>query len=91
MTCPTISSTSPSTLPATFLYAGIDVERCGVFTGTRGRQLAGRCALIPTGPFPYRDEWRQLVAAMEATLLLHRHRPGARSSRRNTCTTAPAA
>jgi len=64
-------------LPATFLYAGIDVERCGVFTGTRGRQLAGRCALIPTGPFPYRDEWRQLVAAMEATLLLHRHRPGA--------------
>ena len=29
-------------LPATFIYAGIDVERCGVFTGTRGRQLAGR-------------------------------------------------
>src|SRR5690348_5610727 len=26
-------------LPATFIYAGIDVERCGVFTGTRGRQL----------------------------------------------------
>ena len=43
-------------LPATFIYAGIDVERCGVFTGTRGRQLAGRCELICTGPFPYRDE-----------------------------------
>ena len=41
-------------LPATFIYAGIDVERCGVFTGTRGRQLAGRCELICTGAFPYR-------------------------------------
>src|SRR5262249_42801078 len=35
-------------LPATFVYAGIDVERCGVFTGTRGRQLAGRCGLTCT-------------------------------------------
>ena len=52
-----------------------------MFTGTRGRQLAGRCALIRTGPFPYRDEWRQLVAAMEAALRLHRHRP-ARSEQR---------
>src|SRR5689334_807646 len=63
-------------LPATFIYAGIDVERCGVFTGTRGRQLAGRCELICTGPFPYRDEWAQLIAALEATLRLHRHEPG---------------
>jgi hypothetical protein len=39
-------------LPATFIYAGIDVEQSGVFTGTRGRQLAGRCELICTGPFP---------------------------------------
>ncbi|MGE3284823.1 MAG: ATP-binding protein [Pseudonocardia sp.] len=63
-------------LPATFIYAGIDVERSGVFTGTRGRQLAGRCSLIATGAFPYREEWRQLVAGMEATLRLHKHRPG---------------
>ena len=63
-------------LPATFIYAGIDVERCGVFTGTRGRQLAGRCELICTGAFPYRDEWTQLIAALEATLRLHRHEPG---------------
>ncbi len=35
-------------LPATFIYAGIDVERCGVFTGTRGRQLAG--AATATSP-----------------------------------------
>lgn len=63
-------------LPATFIYAGIDVERCGVFTGTRGRQLAGRCGLICTGAFPYRDEWAQLGAPLEATLRLHRHEPG---------------
>ena len=64
-------------LPATFIYAGIDVERSGVFTGTRGHQLAGRCALIPTGPFPYGEQWRGLVAAMETTLRLHHHQPGA--------------
>ena len=63
-------------LPATFIYAGIDVERCGVFTGTRGRQLAGRCELICTGAFPYREEWTQLIAALEATLRLHHHEPG---------------
>jgi hypothetical protein len=48
-----------------------------VFTGTRGRQLAGRCGLICTGAFAYRDEWAQLIAALEATLRLHRHQPGA--------------
>jgi hypothetical protein len=63
-------------LPATFVYAGIDVERSGLFTGTRGRQLAGRCAVINTGPFPYKEEWTQLVAAMEDALRLHRHQPG---------------
>jgi hypothetical protein len=63
-------------LPATFVYAGIDVERSGVFTGTRGRQLAGRCAVINTGPFPYGQEWKALTAAMEGTLRLHRHEPG---------------
>lgn len=64
-------------LPATFVYAGIDVERSGVFTGTRGRQLAGRCCLINTGLFPYNGEWKSLVAAMEGTLRLHHHESGA--------------
>jgi hypothetical protein len=41
-----------------------------------GRQLAGRCELICTGAFPYRPEWAQLIAALEATLRLHRHEPG---------------
>ena len=39
-------------LPATFVYAGINVERSGLFTGVRGKQIAGRCVLINTGPFP---------------------------------------
>ena len=67
-------------LPATFVYAGIDVERSGLFTGVRGRQLAGRCVTVSTGPFPFRDEWWQLVSAMESTLRLHRHEPGSLSA-----------
>lgn len=63
-------------LPATFVYAGIEVEKSGLFTGTRGRQLAGRCGVIHTSAFPDAKEWRQLVAAMEGTLRLHRHKPG---------------
>jgi len=47
------------------------------FTGTRGRQLAGRCGLICAGAFPYAGEWAQLIAALEATLRLHHHEPGA--------------
>ena len=43
---------------------------------TRGRQLAGRCGVIHTSAFPDAKEWRQLIAAMEGTLRLHRHEPG---------------
>jgi hypothetical protein len=63
-------------LPATFVYAGINVERSGLFTGVRGKQLAGRCVLVNTGPFPYQQEWSRLVATLEAALRLHRHEPG---------------
>jgi AAA domain len=63
-------------LPATFAYAGVDVERSGLFTGVRGRQIAGRCVLISTGPFPLQAEWAALLATLEAALRLHRHRPG---------------
>src|SRR3989440_11998658 len=60
-------------LPATFVYAGINVERSGLFTGVRGKQLAGRCTLIRTGAFPCHDEWHGLIATLEDTLRLHRH------------------
>ncbi|MBN6056640.1 ATP-binding protein [Nonomuraea sp. RK-328] len=63
-------------LPATFIYAGINVEREGLFTGVRGKQIAGRCVLINSRPFPYQAEWKQLVAAMEGALRLHQHKPG---------------
>jgi hypothetical protein len=38
-------------LPATFAYAGIDVESAGLFAGTRARQIAGRFTVIPATPF----------------------------------------
>jgi Bacterial TniB protein len=68
-------------LPATFVYAGLDVDETGLFAGTRGRQIAGRFTLIPARPFDYgtaaqKGTWRSLVAAMEASLRLHHHQPG---------------
>ncbi len=68
-------------LPATFVYAGIDVDEIGLFAGTRGRQIAGRFTLIPARPFDYgtserRDTWRGLVSTMEHSLRLHHHRLG---------------
>jgi hypothetical protein len=63
-------------LPATFAYAGVNVERSGLFTGVRGKQIAGRCVLVHTGPFPCQAEWAGLLATLDAALRLHRHRPG---------------
>jgi len=68
-------------LPATFIYAGIDVEAAGLFAGVRGRQIAGRFTVIPAAPFAYgtgeqREQWRALVATMESTLRLNKHRLG---------------
>src|SRR5262249_61077773 len=33
-------------IPATFIYAGVDVEGSGLLAGTRGRQIAGRFGVI---------------------------------------------
>ncbi|MEV6146775.1 AAA family ATPase [Streptomyces sp. NPDC006641] len=63
-------------IPATFVYAGIDVEHSTLLTGTRGAQIAGRFTLIPSHPFPYNAEWKGLVKTLEETLLLRSHRPG---------------
>ena len=68
-------------LPATFVYAGIDVEAQGLFTGTRGRQIAGRFTLISSAPFNYgtpeqRATWQALVTTLEGMLRLHQHTPG---------------
>ena len=63
-------------IPATFVYAGIDLERQGLFSGIRGGQIAGRFTLIPTLAFPLAGEWRGLVATLEDSLRLRRHPPG---------------
>lgn len=68
-------------LPATFAYAGIDVESKGLFRGTRGGQIAGRFVVIPAAPFTHataedQDVWRALVGTLESTLRLHHHTPG---------------
>lgn len=63
-------------IPATFVYAGINVEREGLFSGTRGQQIAGRFNLITTIPFPYAEDWHGVVATLEHTLRLHHHQRG---------------
>ncbi|MEU9623189.1 TniB family NTP-binding protein [Streptomyces sp. NPDC048155] len=63
-------------IPATFVYAGINVEREGLFTGVRGKQIAARCVMQYTANFPYSTEWRSMIATMEDALRLHLHEPG---------------
>ncbi|MGW2602566.1 TniB family NTP-binding protein [Streptomyces klenkii] len=63
-------------IPATFAYAGIDIEDSSLLTGTRGDQIAARFTSVATHSFPYNAEWKALVAQMEANLLLHQHKRG---------------
>jgi DNA transposition AAA+ family ATPase len=72
-------------LPATFVYAGIEVEAQGLFAGVRGRQIAGRFTVIPAAPFSYgtadqREQWRALIATLETLLRLHCHKTGTLTS-----------
>jgi len=69
-------------LPATFVYAGIDIEHKGLFAGTRGRQIAGRFTVLPATSFDFgtpeqRQLWRALIATLDTLLRLHQHTPGA--------------
>ena len=66
---------------ATFVYAGLDLESNGMFDGTRGQQIAGRFVTLHTAGFDYatgaeRQDWARVVATMEQSLRLHRHKPG---------------
>ncbi|MFC1432953.1 TniB family NTP-binding protein [Streptacidiphilus sp. N1-3] len=68
-------------LPATFVYAGIDVQAQGLFAGTRGRQIAGRFHVIPATQFSFATEedrvaWAALVETLESALRLPAHQPG---------------
>jgi hypothetical protein len=68
-------------MPATFVYAGLDLEETNMFSGVRGPQIAGRFIPVRTAPFSYnttaaKNDWKKLVATMEQSLRLHRHKPG---------------
>ena len=63
-------------IPATFVFAGINVERAGLLYGARGEQIAGRFAMVRTGPFACDDQWATLIAALDDSLRLHRHQAG---------------
>ena len=67
-------------LPATFVYAGINVTDTPLFSGTRGAQLAGRATLIDCGPLPARhgsrEPFRDVITDIENALDLTHHKPG---------------
>ncbi len=63
-------------IPATFVYAGINLQRTGLLSGTRGEQIAGRFGMIRTSAFCQDEQWTALIAALESSLRLHHHRPG---------------
>jgi hypothetical protein len=63
-------------IPATFVLAGINVERAGLLSGPRGEQIAGRYSMVRTGPFPRDAQWATLIAAIEGSLRLHGHQHG---------------
>lgn len=55
------------------MLAGINVERAGLLSGTRGEQIAGRFSMVRTGPFSCDQQWATLIAALETNLRLRRH------------------
>ena len=63
-------------LPATFVYAGIGLDRGTLLAGPRGDQVAGRFALIPATAFTPGREWATLIAALEGSLRLYGHEDG---------------
>jgi hypothetical protein len=63
-------------IPATFAYAGINIEDGSLLSGTRGDQIAARFTSMATHAFPCNAEWKALVAQMETNLVLHEHQRG---------------
>lgn len=68
-------------LDAVFVYVGIDLPSSDLLTGTIGAQLAGRVTMYEMQSFGHgtqqqRDDWTDLVAAVEELLPLASHKPG---------------
>lgn len=69
-------------VPATFVYAGINLERARLLSGPGGQQLSARSTLIPLNRFNPGNpdevrKWTYLVAAFEKQLPLLDHELGA--------------
>ncbi|MDO5619653.1 TniB family NTP-binding protein [Kocuria sp.] len=68
-------------LDAVFVYVGIDLPTSDLFTGTIGAQLAGRVTMYEMQSFGHgtqqqRDDWADLVVAVEELLPLAKHKNG---------------
>lgn len=68
-------------LPATFLYAGIDIAQNGMLNGTRGGQLSGRFHVLEMNRLniDIADDdtaWTELIMGFEAQLPLANHPSG---------------
>lgn len=68
-------------IPATFVYAGVDVEASPLLNGPRGAQLAGRFTLVRNtalscGTTEQRIIWLDLITDMERALRLRHHTVG---------------
>lgn len=68
-------------VPATFVYAGIDLAEGTLLAGGRGKQVSGRFAALDMVRFNWsnaddRKVWRGLVSAFEDELLLNEHESG---------------
>lgn len=71
-------------LDAAFLYVGVDPLDADLFSGSIGQQLAGRMTMYQmqgygNGTARQRDDWADLVAAVEDLLPLVRHKPQVRA------------
>jgi hypothetical protein len=68
-------------IPATFVYAGVDVEHSPLLTGPRGEQIAGRFKLLRNAPLPngtdgQKQTWQDLIGDLEGALRLRKHTQG---------------
>lgn len=66
---------------ATFIYAGVNVESCGLLDGARGQQISSRFELHRVVPYSnrsrlHRAEWEAVLLSIEETLCLTRQREG---------------
>ena len=63
-------------LPVTFVYAGIGLDRGALLAGPRGDQVDQPVHPDPDQRVHPRQEWSTLIAAIEGSLRLYRHKDG---------------